>query len=57
MAGIPVIIGVMHDHDDRAVQRVSASTKVSIGPPPNGVRNHPTKLDHFLFFRMKKFAN
>jgi hypothetical protein len=39
------------------VQRLSVSTKVSIGLPPNGDRIHPTKLDHFLFLRKKKSAN
>jgi hypothetical protein len=29
-------------------------TKVSIGPPPNGDYNHPTRLDHFVFLRKKK---
>jgi hypothetical protein len=33
------------------------STKVSIGLPPNGDCNHPTKLDHFVFLRKKKTAN
>jgi hypothetical protein len=52
-----VIIGVTHDHDGRVVQRLSVSTKVSIGLPPNGDCNHPTKLDHFVFLRKKKTAN
>ncbi len=52
-----MIIGVTHDHDGRVVQRLSVSTKVSIGLPPNGDRNHPTKLDHFVFLRKKKTAN
>ncbi len=52
-----MIIGVTHDHDGRVVQRLSVSTKVSIGLPPNGDRNHPTKLDHFVFLRKKKAAN
>jgi len=52
-----MIIGVPHDQDGRVVQRLSVSTKVSIGLPPNGDRNHPTKLDHFLFLRKKKSAN
>ncbi len=52
-----MIIGVTHDHDGRVVQRLSVSTKVSIGLPPNGDRNHPTKLDHFVFLRKKKSAN
>jgi hypothetical protein len=55
--GISVIVGVTHDHDGRVVQRLSVSTKVSIGLPPNGDRNHPTKLDHFLLLRKKKTAN
>lgn len=49
-----MIIGVTHDQDGRVVQRLSVSTKVSIGLPPNGDRNHPTKLDHFAFLRKKK---
>jgi hypothetical protein len=52
-----MIIGVTHDHDGRVVQRLSVSTKVSIGLPPNGDRNHPTKLDHFAFLRKVKSAN
>jgi hypothetical protein len=52
-----MIIGVRHDQDGRVVQRLSVSTKVSIGLPPNGDRNHPTKLDHFVFLRKKKSAN
>jgi hypothetical protein len=52
-----MIIGVTHDQDDRVVQRLSVSTKVAIGLPPNGDRNHPTKLDHFVFLRKKKSAN
>jgi hypothetical protein len=54
---ILMIIGVTHDNDGRVVQRLSVSTKVSIGLPPNGDRNHPTKLDHFVFLRKKKTAN
>jgi hypothetical protein len=52
-----MIIGVTHDQDGRVIQRLSVSTKVSIGLPPNGDRNHPTKLDHFVFLRKKKTAN
>jgi hypothetical protein len=52
-----MIIGVTHDQDGRVVQRLSVSTKISIGLPPNGDRNHPTKLDHFVFLRKKKSAN
>jgi hypothetical protein len=52
-----MIIGVTHDPDGRVVQRLSVSTKVSIGLPPSGDRNHPTKLDHFVFLRKKKSAN
>ena len=52
-----MIIGVTHDQDGRVIQRLSVSTKVSIGLPPNGERNHPTKLDHFVFLRKKKSAN
>jgi len=52
-----MIIGVTHDQDGRVVQRLSVSTKVSIGLPPNGDRNHPTKLDHFVFLGKKKSAN
>ena len=51
-----MIIGVTHDQDGRVVQRLSVSTKVSIGLPPNGDCNHPTKLDHFVFLRKKKTA-
>jgi hypothetical protein len=52
-----MIIGVTHDNEGRVVQRLSVSAKVSIGLPPNGDRNHPTKLDHFVFLRKKKTAN
>src|ERR1035441_3857043 len=52
-----MIIGVTHTQDGRVVQRLSVSTKVSFGLPPNGDRNHPTKLDHFVFLRKKKSAN
>jgi hypothetical protein len=52
-----MIIGVTHDQDGRVVQRLSVSTKVSIGLPPNGDRNYPTKLDHFVFLRKRKSAN
>ncbi len=52
-----MIIGITHDQDGRVVQRLSVSTKVSIGLPPNGDRNHPTKLDHFVFLRKKKSAS
>jgi hypothetical protein len=52
-----MIIGVTHDQDGRVVQRLSVSTKVSIGLPPNRDRNHPTKLDHFVFLRKKKSPN
>src|ERR1035437_6171391 len=52
-----MIIGVTHDQNGRVVQRLSVSTKVSIGLPPNGDRNHPTKLDHFVVLRKKKSAN
>jgi hypothetical protein len=52
-----MIIGVTHDPDRRVIQRLSVSTKVSIGLPPNGDRNHPTKLDHFVFLRKKKAAS
>jgi hypothetical protein len=52
-----MIIGVTHDHDGRVVQRLFVSTKVSIGLPPNGDCNHPTKLDHFVFLRKKRTSN
>lgn len=49
-----MIVGVTHNRDGRAVQRLSVSTKVAIGLPPNGDRNYPTKLDHFVFLRKKR---
>jgi len=52
-----MIIGVTHDADGRAVQRLSVSTKVAIGMPPQGDRNYPSKLDHFVFLRKKKTTN
>ena len=36
-----MIIGVTHDQDGRVVQRLSVSTKVSIGLPPNGIATIP----------------
>jgi len=51
-----MIIGVTHDPGGRAVQRLSVSTKVAIGIPPQGDRNYPSKLDHFVFLRKKKTA-
>ena len=40
-----MIIGVTHDQDDRVVQRLSVSTKVSIGLPTAGQRlPHPHLL-------------
>jgi len=52
-----MIIGVTHDQDGCVVQRLSVSTKLAIGLPPNGDCNHPTKLDHFVFLRKKMSAN
>ena len=52
-----MVIGVTHDPDGRVIQRLSVSTKGSIGLPPNGDRNHPTKLDHFAFLRKTRTAN
>jgi hypothetical protein len=49
-----MIVGITHDSDGRVIQRLSVSTKVAIGLPPNGDRNYPTKLDHFVFLRKKK---
>jgi hypothetical protein len=49
-----MIIGVTHDPGGRAVQRLSVSTKVAIGMPPQGDRNYPSKLDHFVFLRKMK---
>ena len=45
-----MIIGVTHDQDGRVVQRLSVSTKVSIGLPLNGDRNHRTQATSALFF-------
>jgi hypothetical protein len=36
---------------------LSVSSNVPIGLPPNGDRNHLTKLDHFVFLWKKKSAN
>lgn len=49
-----MIIGVTHDSGGRVIQRLSVSTKIAIGLPPNGDRNYPTKLDHFVFLRKKR---
>ncbi len=51
-----MIIGVTHDSGGRVVQWLSVSTKIAIGLRPNGDRNHPTKLDHFVFLRKKRTA-
>jgi hypothetical protein len=51
-----MIIGVTHDSDGRAALRLAVSTKVAIGMPPQGDRNYPSKLDHFVFLRKKKTA-
>jgi hypothetical protein len=51
-----MIIGVTHNSDGHVVQRLSVSTKIAIGLPPNGDRNYPTKLDHFVFLRKKRTA-
>jgi hypothetical protein len=52
-----MIMGVMHDPDARVIQRLCPYPPTSpIGLPPNGDRNHPTKLDHFVFLRKKKSA-
>jgi len=51
-----MIVGVTHDTEGRVVQRLSVSTKLAIGLPPNGDRNYPTKLDHFVFLRKKRTA-
>jgi hypothetical protein len=48
-----MIVGITHDSDGRAIQRLSVSTKIAIGLPPNGDRNHPIKLDHFVFLKKK----
>jgi hypothetical protein len=51
-----MIVGVTHDSDGRAALRLAVSTKVAIGMPPQGDRNYPSKLDHFVFLRKKKTA-
>jgi hypothetical protein len=51
-----MIIGVTHDSGVRAALRLAVSTKVAIGMPPQGERNYPSKLDHFVFLRKKKTA-
>lgn len=48
-----MILGVTHDSDGRTVLRLAVSTKVAIGLPPQGHRNYPSKLDHFVFLRKK----
>lgn len=49
-----MILGVTHSTDGRTVLRLAVSTKVAIGMPPEGDRNYPSKLDHFVFLRKKK---
>jgi hypothetical protein len=51
-----MIVGVTHNTDGRAALRLAVSTKVAIGMPPQGDRNYPSKLDHFVFLRKKKTA-
>lgn len=51
-----MIFGVTHDSDGRAALRLAVSTKVAIGMPPQGDRNYPSKLDHFVFLRKNKTA-
>ena len=51
-----MIKGVTHAQDGRALQRLSVSTKVAIGLPPDKDHNHPTKLDHFVLLRKAKVA-
>lgn len=51
-----MIVGVTHDSDGRAALRLAVSTKIAIGMPPQGDRNYPSKLDHFVFLRKKKTA-
>jgi hypothetical protein len=47
-----MIVGITHNSDGRAIQRLSVSTKSPSGF--SGDRNHPTKLDHFVFLKKKK---
>ena len=51
-----MIKGVTHAQDGRALQRLSVSTKVAIGLPPDKDHNHPTKLDHFVLLRKAKVS-
>lgn len=47
-----MIFGITNDSDGNAIQRLSVSTKLAIGlPPQEGGKNYPTKLDHFVFLR------
>lgn len=46
-----MIIGITHDEQGCQIERLSVSHKVSIGLPPNGNRNYPTKTDHFIYQR------
>jgi hypothetical protein len=45
------IIGVTHSKDGQTLIRRSVTTKLAIGRGPSGSRNHPEKLDHFIFLR------
>ena len=47
------IIGLTCDKEGRTIQRLSVSTKVAVGLPPdeNANRRAPMKLDFFLFLR------
>jgi|GEM_PF-3082143 len=46
-----MIIGLTHTANGETVQRLSVSTKVAVGLPPDSNRKAPTKLDFFVFQR------
>jgi len=51
-----MIIGVTHDKEGQTLIRRSVTVKVAIGRGPSESRNHPEKLDHFIFLRKESEA-
>jgi hypothetical protein len=48
-----MIIGLTHTRDGVPIQRLSVSTKIAVGLPPDKTKNRkaPVKLDYFIFQR------
>ena len=45
------IVGITCEKDGTLIQRLPVNTKVAIGLGPSGQKNHPEKLDAFVFLR------